>query len=106
MKAKHTPGPQRVEKIEDERLSDGFTYGVCDSRGHLIFTMSQKGENAKARANAMLYAAAPDLLSACRAMAKSIRDYVDMYTPGELTGGIVTAFNAIEDAIAKAEGEE
>lgn len=66
MTTKHTPGPWHVKKWKGGIYADGFEYAVTDNRGWGIATLCQKGNKPKAKANADIMAAAPDLLDALK----------------------------------------
>lgn len=68
MTTKHTPGPHSVKFWSDERMVDGGRYVVCAANGAGIAEMMTCGHNAKALANATLYAQSPRLLAALKAM--------------------------------------
>ena len=83
--SKHTPGPYTVT----EALYRGDTvYGVRAADGDLI-------ANGCLKRDAELFAAAPDLLAACRTLLDA---YNEQTTPTHME------WRAIEAAIAKAEG--
>lgn len=85
----HTPGPWTVfENIDDYGISfviNEFKYSGMVAQQPTI------------DANMRLIAAAPELLSACRTALAYIEGRINNLSPGEM-------FNALDSAIAKAEG--
>lgn len=91
----HTPGPWRVYEIKGSSrmriMSDAVPYDVA--------TMSHAGGEDAEAANAMLIAAAPELLAACKLAVRWLR---------EMTNDVdaETDLIDIQEAIDKAEGRD
>jgi hypothetical protein len=107
----HTPGPliARVGSNGDVGIIATAENVIAfdDIGGALIaecyceIRRAGEGAQAEALANAMLFAAAPELLAACQAMVR----YQELVESGATTGLInayAEAFEGAEDAIAKA----
>lgn len=69
---KHTPGPWRISKWDQQNVADGFTTVICDSRGHGICKFLTYGHDKKVKVNANLIATAPDLLEACKEFVRKV----------------------------------
>ncbi len=93
IKAKHTPGPWRLEPKLDH---DGHKRRSIwsDARGMVGYVYGDNNP-ARADADAHLFAAAPDLLAAL----KALEPYLD-----HIPGGIGAEIDHARDAIARAEG--
>lgn len=94
---KHTPGPL-VADGPFIRSADGLLLGTTNCT---LRTVSE----AEAHANAMLWAAAPELLAACKVAESAIDLSIDAeeLKPSEAWAGILGTIRA---AIAKVEGVE
>lgn len=99
--SKHTPGPLTVVRANrpngPERSMD---CGILDTENHVIaecFEIVGPGITRPAFSNAQLFAAAQDLLEACRAAKQLLIN--DLQEPGR------TVFWKCVAAISKAEGE-
>ena len=98
--SQHTPGPHYVERIDTPQFGDDEAYEIrTDPRpqhGALLATVHLQG--GRTRANANLYAAAPDLLEALEDCLEGMREQ-----GVELCEHITVA--KARAAIAKARGE-
>lgn len=94
--AKHTPGPWRVFTTPDNTKIIGIGEQSGDGIADCGFGV-WRGGSEEARANALLMAAAPDLLAALRMVRAALYD-----TGGLKRGGGIQ--DVVEIAIAKAEG--
>lgn len=101
---KHSPGPWRVEEIDDEfGIFKILPKGSMLVNAH-VFSGEEHGHTAQERADADLIAAAPELLEALKVAAKLIPQARfwscdDDYEPR-------AELRQIEAAIAKAEGRK
>lgn len=87
--SKHTPGPMRVD-----RIASGFRIAGPSNETVALMHMG----NGRAEPTALLFAAAPDLLAACKRLVES------WTVNGEgIYHGVVA--NQVRAAIAKAEGQ-
>lgn len=101
-KAKHTPGKWKVDSV----------WGlIIGENGEEIAAIHPAGESESnrvtlgtARANAVLIAAAPDLLAACYALRAELRIYEDTPKSDMLKAGFAHTMRVTNDAIAKAQG--
>ena len=101
MKAKHTPGPWKLNTDGDTGMNDSGC--ILDSIGHVIVTdiygtFKNGRTTGEAEANARLIAAAPDLLVAV----EMAEDYIQHIRPKVPAWYVQT----IKAAIAKARGGE
>ena len=87
----HTPGPWKVMGTEDE----GFTIAPCDEQGNPEEPIVWRQGGIDYRPNAVLMAAAPDLLAACELAIEE--QSIGMY--GAISNECIAALRA---AIAKA----
>lgn len=93
--AKHTRGPLFVEPG-----ADGLA--ICKQRGEDVFALAHMDTNNDvddAKANAVLFASAPDLLEACKVI-------LDCYTGMRTVVISRSQIAMLRDAVAKAEGKE
>lgn len=58
---KHTNGPWKVNKWDDDGAVDGFTTVITDTRGVSIAQFTTFGKSKKVEANAKLISKAPDM---------------------------------------------
>ena len=97
----HTLGPLTIKGPspgDNTGCDDGGDYAIIDGKGKIIAEAISKVDFAggggydtrPAKANAQLYAAAPDLLEACR----QLRNEIEEYRASSL--GMVMARDAIE----------
>ena len=106
MSQQHTPGPWSASS--DDKLNPERAYGITvpwndgDERGTVVIAEITHADSAeRAKADARLIAAAPDLLAACRAaLACPEMNWQEMDDVSR------AAVNAARAAIAKAEGRE
>lgn len=111
MSAKHTPGPLYVGNDSDE---DGFSYYYVgpenEQAARVYYDDSDEASGDQALADAMLYAAAPDLLEACVQAAIQFRFYEQQHLAKGTPDGDAKALRnhemakICETAIAKATG--
>jgi hypothetical protein len=98
----HTPGPWAFTEGDKGRREMSVIHKANDREfllGYAITESQNPHQRAEDIANARLFAAAPDLLAACKAILLSIGD--DDPDWREESG-----LQAVKDAIAKAEGVE
>ena len=90
----HTPGPWAVEAAPN-----GYTYIRAKHRAEIALVGSENmlADDSSAASNALLIAAAPDLLAALQAVASQLRLY------GEVKSGRAIE-DIVNDAINKATG--
>lgn len=109
MKATHTPGPLTITGpsggIRHGRfqVDDGGDYAIIDSAGKIIgeaIRLVAECDERPAQANACLWAAAPDLLAACKAIEIQFGGMADSDIESEARAAI----DLTRSAIAKAEG--
>lgn len=98
-KTKHTPGPWTVGEHSGIYAQ---VDGIDRRLGTFVTPLRTDGtkDKAEARANAILAAAAPDLLAAC----EQVFDFIAGLEAFEGPNGAKVAY-ALEEAIAKARGE-
>lgn len=75
---KHTNGPWKIAKWDQENVVDGFITVITDSRGVGIAEFQTFGKNKKVEANAKLISKAPE-------MAELIKDLMDIRHKVQLT---------------------
>lgn len=100
----HTPGPWRLEPCSH----GGLILRRGDDNGPLMSRHPQGGLQIVPEADARLIAAAPDLLEACRFVAKWLCDDrpIGERESRGFNPKFVKANNAVLAAIAKAEGKQ
>ena len=88
----HTPGPWAIEAAPN-----GYTYIRAEHRAEIALVGSENmlADDSSAASNAMLIAAAPDLLEALRDLVEAVEDP---------EASSLMRLNAARDAIAKATG--
>jgi len=108
-KATHTPGPWRAEWLDD---NFGWITGTgAEGRMYLaeIVTSDDEGMLAppdEQKANADLFAAAPDLLAACEELEAFLEVVKDSWTGDQCNDlGLYDLQEILAAAIAKARGE-
>ena len=97
MSSKHTPGPWTPDR--DPRIGMEWNIHILDQRGHAICFMahSDGASNERDEANAVLVAAAPDLLEALKQIEPIL---TRMYGP---QAAELPPMQVVRAAIAKAE---
>ena len=98
----HTPGPWKAWEYPPYQFDPRETWTISDSDGNDICTAEDMSSAEEAGANARLIAAAPELLVAAQNAVHALR-YLCNNTSTTLT--MQSAFNQLQDAIAKATGE-
>lgn len=76
--SEHTTGPLRVSEAVSKKLDERGDCAIIDSAGKIVgeaFALVGPGETRPARANADLWAAAPDLLEALASLERQTRDH-------------------------------
>lgn len=98
-KSKHTPGPWEIVGVyfEDDKGLLAITAGSRKKTG--VCLLSKYKNTSEASATAMLIAAAPDLLEACKTALASMQRYGIEQGSKEEKEVLI-----IEQAVAKAEG--
>jgi len=92
--AKHTPAPWYADPFKVTN-DDGYTIADCVNAGNTAISWDEK------QANAILIAAAPDLLEAAEQV---VQCYLSPRPPADLSG--VEAILTLQDACLKARGTE
>jgi hypothetical protein len=110
--AQHTPGPWRVFTTPDNSKVIGIGERTGDGIADCGFGV-WRGGSEEARANAQLMAAAPDMLAALKGVQPNAEEAIadasaDLQEGSDNAGlrWIIARWQAVLDAIAKAEGRQ
>lgn len=98
MKSQHTPGPWGIgELIDTDSTRHVVIQHTRETQGAVCLISSVKLFNETHAANALLIAAAPDLLAAC--------EFIEFVHREQCGDCLLDAIQALRNAIAKAKGE-